>query len=1738
MQSRTLLRQWRRPIRFVAMVAALGMVVLTLPMAVNAAASDESTIYFSVNPQSQVAGADRTFGVDVTELSCETSGSGQQLGAATIDYYWGDSSSPFDAMETDQLSANRVLTVPHGVTPGTYSVSIWATSVDSDSPCFSRQTIKTIEVEVEAIGSQTDVFLVDEDMQPLVSNTTVFGDAVSVVAGVQANGANVTTGSVEFQIGNDVPISVPVGNGPGGTTILRLWPAATGSDIGPHWWSGVIGEHGIKATYVDDTIDTSTDTVIWRVTKKTPTISIDPTSFTATANSTQAGSVDGTVTVESGVDGYNPSGSVTVQIPDVADQTIHFDDAYNGNYGFSLNVPAGTSYGDYTLSYSYSDDPNLSDASGTAPVVISLAPPPPVPVYFNNQSLTYGTVHSLTVGSTSSPQTEQGQRVQLWDVTDPNNPVALPGIGVFDQFGNATIPVEVTSPAGYRTFQPWTVDINGVPTGAGQARSSIRVFSAPTVVEIDTDDLPTAGKATDVTATVKMRFNPLPVASGTGTVQFSRDGSDLGSPITVGTGGTATLPDQVFAAGTFGLTARFTATDANYQNGTSDYYPEVENSTLTPVSVTIDPTPATVTNLAVVPSSPSAAGQAITVTADIGPVLEPGGPTAHAAITVNDERLDETAGVIDGTVTFDGLQLEPGPNTIQVEYLGDDYRAVGQATITHIVNSWTSTTALSSDPDLTSVIEAGDEVTFTATVTGQDGSDTPRGQVEFYRVGDDDDAILLGTENLDDDGQAVLTTRTIPLLPAGERSVYARYTGQGIVMSGSTSSTVPLSIVRAASTTEITSVTPGSPSAAGTPITVTASIGRTVDGHTADGTATIAYGDTDQATVDVEDGVATFTDIAPPGPGTHTIRVTYDGGTNRTSSSDTRDQWVGKWTPTVSIAADPTSFELGGSSTITATIGAPDGAGDPSGVVTFYRDSATGTRLGSRMVLNRQATLELEDVGADTYEIIAVYSGDDDFAYTASTSTPVTVEKGTPVITPDEPVYSGEYGSVLSGGFTVAPSNDRQTIFPITGTVEVMIGDDVVDTVELDTEDEGAGTFTFDTSAVDALTGDISFQYSGNADWNSNSTSAEFELTAADTTIAVTDMDSTAAYGDTVTGTVTVSSSLDATPTGTVTVQMGEVIFDDVELDDGVAQFQILTTLVQSGERTIEFSYSGDDNYTPNQTTKPLTIDPAVSTVTMIDPPTESVYGTGFNINIGTSITPDISMPGDATVTIYDVTDSEQPIQLSDPTTLSNGSIEVEASPVYAGERTIEARTQTGTDNIVGATSAPHVITIERAQPTVYFMLLGPDSPSGPEETLTAQVAVEGTSNRAQPDGTVTLSYVSTAEGDDPVSVEVAEATIGHGGVATFTGIAPPPPGEYTFVGTYSGSDRWLPGHSDQGHDVVQWESELALEVPADPVAYGQDIVMTATMSSTGESAPDPSGVVEFHLGDFDGEVVATAPFDGRTAVGTVNNLDVGPHSIVATWSGDSNFAAPESVTHDVEVTQTEATIEVWVTPTPIVLGQPAMLHAEVSLAGSPSGSSARSSSSRSSVASVSTVSPFGSARSLPTARSIGALGGASVLGVSASAAPVATGMVDFLINDVVVGSAPLIDGVATLPWVFNSLGAVRVSASYNGSPNVAGTADAALTTIEVERPAAPVVPVAPSGPSATPASSESGSGQSAGTAAGTSGGTSGSGSNAAGRTPLALTGGSPMSLLLLGAFLVVGGIAATFTARSRRRAT
>lgn len=190
------------------------------------------------------------------------------------------------------------------------------------------------------------------------------------------------------------------------------------------------------------------------------------------------------------------------------------------------------------------------------------------------------------------------------------------------------------------------------------------------------------------------------------------------------------------------------------------------------------------------------------------------------------------------------------------------------------------------------------------------------------------------------------------------------------------------------------------------------------------------------------------------------------------------------------------------------------------------------------------------------------------------------------------------------------------------------------------------------------------------------------------------------------------------------------------------------------------------------------------------------------------------------------------------------------------------------------------------ALPTVIF---------GNSVLLQATIAPAASSTRL-PSGTVTFTNQTTGAviGSAPVD------SSGHAVLSTNRIPASNPPSSpQTITGSYSGDSYFNNGSVSFTQTVTPASSSLAVTASQNPASVGQPLNLTATVT-TGVPFILPSGFVTFQ--DTFGPVttlIGTQPVDqfGQAVFPFSGFAKGGQHTVTATYSGDSNFAAPAAPT-------------------------------------------------------------------------------------------------------------------------------------------------------------------------------------------------------------------------------------------------
>jgi hypothetical protein len=341
-----------------------------------------------------------------------------------------------------------------------------------------------------------------------------------------------------------------------------------------------------------------------------------------------------------------------------------------------------------------------------------------------------------------------------------------------------------------------------------------------------------------------------------------------------------------------------------------------------------------------------------------------------------------------GSVSVPVSTLTVGVHTLFARYVGGgNYVGSDSGTFTITVTSASSDTTTTLTSDLPGGSVFTQPVTFTATVTSDDG--TPTGTVNFL-----DNGSVIGSAALNGSGVATFTISTLSI---GTHPITAEYLGD-TTFNGSTSPNLDQVVNKANTTITLNQGTPN-PSAFNQLVTFTASVVAAAPGSGAVTTGTVNFLDNGSVIGSAAlngSGVATFT-ISTLSIGTHPITAQFTGTTsfNASAFSNQVNQTVGAvGTATDLVSSGPTFVTQ--PATFTATVTAT--AGIPQGSVTF---SAGGTVLGTVGLSNvggqQKASLTVSSLPGGVHTISATYNPVGEF--TTSSDTVSQVVQKIPTIT-------------------------------------------------------------------------------------------------------------------------------------------------------------------------------------------------------------------------------------------------------------------------------------------------------------------------------------------------------------------------------------------------------------------------------------------------------------------------------------------------------------------------------------------------------------------------------------------------------------------------------------------------------------------------------------------------------------------------------------------------------------------
>jgi hypothetical protein len=567
-----------------------------------------------------------------------------------------------------------------------------------------------------------------------------------------------------------------------------------------------------------------------------------------------------------------------------------------------------------------------------------------------------------------------------------------------------------------------------------------------------------------------------------------------------------------------------------------------------------------------------------------------------------------------GAATLELPGLSVGSRLYKAEYAGSAVIEGSDDTLTQVVDKAMTTTHIASITPAGPVTYSTPQ-TFTAhvEVPTDGGGGTPTGQVQF-QIDFANDA--LGYQDVGDlvtlsAGEADSAPVTLPGSGTGEHQVRAWYLGSTTHTESDATSAIAtgVEVNKAASQTEITSVSPASPVTTPTAQTFTAtvtamapasgtpmgSVQFTLDGANFGTPVTLSAGEADKTiTVPV---------------GNHTLSAVYSGDDNFSDSTATPEAVeVQTATTTLLSSSAPLGSVYGVAVTFTADVSPIPGT-TPYGSVTFYEmEGAVGVPLGSDSVdADGHAHLAISSLLGGTHTIKASYGG---AAYCLpSTSTPLDQHvspAATSVVVAAAPTgvtYSTEQTLTATVDAPASPATPTGSVRFLVDYPGAPVEDVPIATVALAEDSPGIATAST-TVTLPAGTNVVKAEYLADIMFtfgNKMSSPLDVVVEKASTTTAISPLTTSAiTYPATQSFTATVSPVAPAsgTPTGSVQFQVDDVN-DGTPVTLGIAGTATRSIDAPAGTHTVSAVYLGDSNFSTSSTTTDATlvVDKASTTV-------------------------------------------------------------------------------------------------------------------------------------------------------------------------------------------------------------------------------------------------------------------------------------------------------------------------------------------------------------------------------------------------------------------------------------------------------------------------------------------------------------------------------------------------------------
>ena len=656
-------------------------------------------------------------------------------------------------------------------------------------------------------------------------------------------------------------------------------------------------------------------------------------------------------------------------------------------------------------------------------------------------------------------------------------------------------------------------------------------------------------------------------------------------------------------------------------------------------------------------------------------------------------------------------------------------------------------------------------------------------------------------------------------------------------------------------------------------------------------------------------GQATFSTHAL-GIGSHTVTVNFLANTNYAgSSSNTLIQQIVTATQ-VSVFSSGSPSVYGQSQYFSTIVsGSSSGSGTPTGTVTFVIDNVPQTPVP--LTNGTAAFLPTPALAAGSHTVSVNYNGSANYVASSSTTLTQTVTKantsvavssnGTPV-----------YGSPVTFTATVSDSSPNSSGTPNGGTVTF-----TVDGTAQTPAPVSNGQATLTLQPLQAGANPVTATYNGdNLDFNPSSASPTFTqtVTPAPTSTAVTSVTpNPASFGQPVTITATVASSaagagIPAGGTVTLVVDGSPPAELHRNPSNGTATFSIST--LSTGSHQIAAIYNGGSNFAASSQSVAvqLTVGQAGTATVISSSANPSVIGQAVTFTASVT-SPGGSAPTTGTVTFVVDSATQQPsVNLN-----SSGQATFSFTFTTPGPHTVKA-TYNGSPSYTGSTSATFNQTVgQAATSTTISSSLNPTT-TGTAVTFTATVSAAPST--LTPTGSVTFTINGVTQSSSVILAN-GQASITTSGLNF---------GSNTISAVYNPTGSFTGSTSPNFIQKVLNGSSTMINSSLNPSVFGQPVTYTAIVSASPANSNAPTGSVTFVVDN--GSPSSPVTLNNGTASITLSNLGVGPHTVIANYSGDNNFVPSSSFGLSQTVNKDTSATTVSPNLSSSVYGQPVTLYA------------------------------------------------------------------------------------------------------------------------------------------------------------------------------------------------------------------